>query len=163
MPDRRAEDIMTREVVTFTPETDLYDAMSVLLSKKFSGASVVDNVGVLVGVLSEKDCLRVIAGEIFEGLPEGRVGDYMSRDLVTVSPATSLFDIASLFLNRHFRRLPVIEEDGRLVGQISRRDVLWTIESMRESYLYPKQEHELDTENDGLGGVSSAMAHARGH
>ena len=161
MPNRKAEDIMTREVVTFTPETDLYEAMRVLLSWRFSGASVVDNAGILVGVLSEKDCLRVIAGEFLEGLPEGRVGDYMSRDLVTVSPSTSLLDIAALFLKRHYRRLPVIEEDGRLVGQISRRDVLWAIESMRESYLYPKQEQELDTSDDGMGGVSSAMAHAR--
>lgn len=162
MPNRKAEDIMTREVVTFTPETDLYEAMSVLLSRKFSGASVVDGAGILVGVLSERDCLRVIAGEVFDGLPEGRVGDYMSRDLITVSPSTSLFDIAALFLNRPIRRLPVVEEDARLVGQISRRDVLWAIESMREHYLYPKQKHELDTTNDGLGGVSSAMEKARG-
>lgn len=162
MPNRKAEDIMTREVVTFTPETDLYEAMSVLLSRKFSGASVVDSEGTLVGVLSEKDCLRVIAGEVFDGLPEGRVGDYMSRDLITVSPSTSLFDITALFLNRPIRRLPVVEEDARLVGQISRRDVLWAIESMREYHLHPKQEHELDTTNDGLGGVSSAMEKARG-
>jgi CBS domain-containing protein len=162
MPNRKAEDIMTREVVTFTPETDLYEAMSVLLARKFSGASVVDSAGTLVGVLSEKDCLRVIVGEVSEGLPEGRVGDYMSRDLVTVSPSTSLFDVAALFLERHVRRLPVVEEGARLVGQISRRDVLWAIDSMRKHYLYPKQEHKLDTTNDGLGGVSSAMAKARG-
>ena len=161
MPNRKAEDIMTRELVTFTPETDLYEAMSVLLSRRFSGASVVDSAGILVGVLSERDCLRVIAGELFEGLPEGRVGDYMSRDLVTVSPSTSLFDIVALFLNRPIRRLPVVDEDARLVGQISRRDVLWAIESMREHYLYPKQEHELDTKDDGPGGVSSAMKKAR--
>lgn len=162
MPYRKAEDIMTREVVTFTPETDLYEAMSVLLSRKFSGASVVDSEGALVGVLSEKDCLRVIAGEIFDGLPEGRVGDYMSRDLITVSPSTSLFDIVVLFLNRPIRRLPVVEEKARLVGQISRRDVLRAIESIREHYLYPKQEHELDTTHDGLQGVNSAMEKARG-
>ena len=59
-------------------------------------------------------------------------------------------------------RLPVVEEGARLVGQISRRDVLWAIESMRERYLYPKQEHELDTTDDGPGGVNSAMAKARG-
>lgn len=161
MPNRKAEDVMTREVVTFTPETDLYQAMGVLLTRKFSGASVVDSAGILVGVLSEKDCLRVIAGEVFDRLPEGRVGDYMSRDPITVSPSTSLYDIVALFLQRHVRRLPVVEEDARLVGQISRRDVLRAIESMRAHYLHPKQEHKLDTTNDGPGGVSSAMARAR--
>ena len=161
MPNRKAEDVMTREVVTFTPQTDLYEAMSVLLSREYSGASVVDSAGILVGVLSEKDCLRVIAGEVVERLPEGRVGDYMSRDSVTVSPSTSLYDIVAIFLNRHVRRLPVVERDARLVGQISRRDVLRAIESIRGHYLYPKQEHVLDTENDGPGGVSSAMALAR--
>ena len=161
MPNRRAEDVMTREVVTFTPETDLYSAMSVLLTREYSGASVVDSAGILVGVLSEKDCLRVIAGEVVERLPEGRVGDYMSRDPVTVSPSTSLYDIVAIFLNRHVRRLPVVGPDDRLVGQISRRDVLRAIESIRTHYLYPKQEHVLDTENDGPGGVSSAMALAR--
>ena len=161
MPNRKAEDLMTREVVTFTPETDLYEAMSVLLSKQYSGASVVDSAGILVGVLSEKDCLRVIAGEVVERLPEGRVGDYMSRDPVTVSPSTSLYDIVAIFLSRQVRRLPVVGPDDRLVGQISRRDVLRAIESIRTHYLYPKQEHVLDTENDGPGGVSSAMALAR--
>ncbi len=161
MSSRKAEDIMTRRVVTFTPETDVYEAMNVLSSRGFSGASVVDEQGILVGVLSEKDCLRVVTSEVFEGLPEGRVGDFMSRDLVTVSPSTSLFDIVGLFLNRHFRRLPVIGKDGRLVGQISRRDVLRTIESMREAFLYPKKEHQLNTKDEGLGGVSSAMKRAR--
>ena len=89
------------------------------------------------------------------------MGDYMSRDPVTVSPSTSLYDIVAIFLNRHVRRLPVVERDARLVGQISRRDVLRAIESIREHYLYPKQEHVLDSENDGPGGVSSAMALAR--
>ena len=51
MPNRKAEDVMTREVVTFTPQTDLYEAMSVLLLRQYSGASVVDSAGILVGVL----------------------------------------------------------------------------------------------------------------
>ena len=162
IPSHKAENIMIREVVVMTPEMDLYEAMRLLLSKRFSGAPVVDEAGVLVGVLSEKDCLRVLAGEVvLEGLPEGRVADYMSRDPVTVSPSTSLFDIVALFLDRHFRRLPVVEKGGRLVGQISRRDVLRAIESIREHYLQPKQEHEIDAEAEGLQGVHSAMEIAR--
>lgn len=136
--------------------------MSKLLSNGFSGASVIDSSGILVGVLSEKDCMRVVADEVFERLPEGFVGDFMSRSVTTVSPSTSFFDVVSLFLNRPFRRLPVVEKHGRLVGQISRRDVLRATESMRKEYLYPKQERVLETGGVGMGGVSSAMERARG-
>ena len=159
--DNKAEDVMTREVVALTSETDLHDAMSLLLNRRISGAPVVDEAGTLIGILSEKDCLRALAGEVaLKGSPEGRVADYMSPDPITVAPATSLFDVVALFLERHIRRLPVVD-DGRLVGQISRRDVLRAVDTMREHYLQPRPEHDLAREPEGSRGVHSAMTLAR--
>ena len=163
MPDRTtAAEIMTRSLITFTPETDVYTAMHTLLDKRISGAPVVDGHGKLVGVLSEKDCLRVLKAGAFDGLPEGRVGDYMSREVHTARPSTGLFDIVSFFLDRPYRRLPVVDDDGELVGQISRRDALRAIESIREnSFLYGSKEQSLK-DDDGMSGVDSAMRVARG-
>ena len=81
MPTRKAADIMTRSVVTLSPDMDVYGALQRLLKKKISGAPVVDLDGHLVGVLSEKDCLKVLTGEALDGLPEGKVSDYMTRSV----------------------------------------------------------------------------------
>ena len=160
MPHRVASDMMVRSVVTLSPATDIYGAMKILLKHRISGAPVVDDAGRLVGILSEKDCLRVLAGEAFDGLPEGRVGDYMTRDVESVGPGTSLFDIVRRFLDRAYRRLPVVDQDGRVVGQISRRDVVAAIESIHDnSYLYGSAGAAAPADGEG---VDSAMRLARG-
>ena len=160
MPTRNAADIMTRSVVTLAPDLDIYGAMQCLLKKKISGAPVVDSDGRLVGMLSEKDCLKVLAGEALDGLPEGKVSDYMTRSVESITPTTSIYDVVHNFLQLHVRRLPVVDQTGRVVGQVSRRDVLAAIESIRDnSYLYGTQERYLPKE--GMG-VDSAMRRARG-
>ena len=93
MPHRTAADIMARSVVTLSPDMDIYGAVQLLLKKEISGAPVVDPEGRLVGVLSEKDCLKVLAGGALDGLPEGKVSDYMTRSVESVTPTTSLYDI----------------------------------------------------------------------
>ncbi len=160
MPHRTAADIMARSVVTLSPGMDIYGAMQLLLKKKISGAPVVDPEGRLVGVLSEKDCLKVLAGGALDGLPEGKVSDYMTRSVESITPTTSIYDIVHGFLQAHFRRLPVVDQTGRVVGQISRRDVLVAIESIRDnSYLYGTEDKSPPKE--GMG-VDSAMRRARG-
>ena len=93
MPHRTAADIMTRSVVTLSPDMDIYGAVQLLLKKEISGAPVVGPEGRLVGVLSEKDCLKVLAGGALDGLPEGKVSDYMTRSVESITPTTSLYDI----------------------------------------------------------------------
>ena len=162
MPTRKAADIMTRSVVTLSPDMDIYGALQRLLKKKISGAPVVDLDGHLVGVLSEKDCLKVLTGEALDGLPEGKVSDYMTRSVQSITPTTSIYDIVDHFLQAHFRRLPVVDQAGRVVGQVSRRDVLKAIESIRDnSYLYGTQEKYPPKEGEGMR-VDSAMRRARG-
>ncbi len=116
-------EIMATSLVTLRPEQSIEEAIHLLLKHKVSGATVVNAAGAPVGVLSEKDCLRVLANDAFYKSTGGSVADYMSREITTINPDVELFHAAELFLNNPFRRLPVVE-GGRLVGQVSRRDVL---------------------------------------
>ena len=121
---------MARQLVTVHPDTDAYEAITLLLKHQISGMPVVDEAGKLVGILSERDCLRTLVDAEYHDWPTKLVKDLMSTDPVTVNPDTGIVKVAELFLNNKFRRLPVID-NGLLVGQISRRDVLRAIQEKR--------------------------------
>lgn len=163
MPTRTAQEIMTRSPTTLSPDTDIYKAIKTLLKKKISGVPVVDINGNLQGMLSEYDCLKVMTGEAFDGLPEGKVADYMSSPAQTVKAEARILDIVDRFLAKPIRRLPVVDKNGHLVGQISRRDVLEAIESIRDNtYLYGQKDEEIrPPSSDESRGVDSAMKSAR--
>lgn len=116
---------MTTEVISFTPDTPIEQAMNTLLHHNISGAPVLDEHRMLVGILSEKDCLRVILESAYYNEPpeSGKVADYMSHDVTTISADMDVLDVANYFLNSNFRRFPVVD-NGRLVGLVSRRDIL---------------------------------------
>ena len=161
MPDLTAAELMDEFVTTLSPDDDIYRAMDLLLKKKLSGAPVIDESKHLVGILSEKDCLRVVAAEAFESLPKGKVSDYMTKEVVTLSPRSTIYDVVDRFLRSSFRRLPVVDEREAFVGVVSRTRVVKTIASMKDNpSLYGTPEHFL-TEDEGLG-VDSAMRRARG-
>jgi CBS domain-containing protein len=120
---KRAKDIMTTKLVTVSPHMDVFQAIGYLLKHRISGAPVVEQ-GKLLGVISERYCMRVLIESAYEQLPTTEVGAFMDKDLGrTVPDDMDLLSIARIFLDTHYRRLPVLH-DGRLVGQISRRDVL---------------------------------------
>ncbi|MGX5220510.1 MULTISPECIES: CBS domain-containing protein [Pseudomonas] len=119
----KVRDYMTTHLVTFRAETDLFTAINRLLEHRIAGAPVVDSQGRLVGLISEGDCLRAtLSGAYYESIG-GTVGDYMSRNIETITPETSVIEVSERFLQGKLGRMPVIA-DGRLVGQISRSDVL---------------------------------------
>lgn len=118
------KDLMRKEVAALSPEMSIEDAINFLLKHGVSGAPVVDADHKLMGVLSEKDCLRIFANGAYNVLPGGLVNRYMSTNVMTVTPGTDLFTLADILLKNPFRRLPVVDGDGVLVGQVSRRDVL---------------------------------------
>lgn len=119
----KVRDYMTTHLVTFRAETDLFTAINRLLEHRISGAPVVDSQGRLIGLISEGDCLRAtLSGAYYESIG-GTVGDYMSRNIETIGPETSVIEVSERFLQGKLGRMPVIA-DGRLVGQISRSDVL---------------------------------------
>ena len=132
MDSLTAADIMARSEATLDPESDIYAAMERLLKGRLTGAPVVDDEGTLVGMLTERDCLKVMVDGALDGLPHGKVCDYMSSPAESITPTTSLYDVAHVFLTRSYRKLPVVDRDGRLIGQVSRRDILVAIESARD-------------------------------
>ncbi len=119
------KDYMATNLTTFTPEMEIFEAIKILTEYKISGASVVDDRGNLVGILSEKDCLKVVLqSTYYEDWVGGEVSEYMTKEIETVADTASVVDIADKFLKSSFKRYPVINEDGDLDGQISRSDIL---------------------------------------
>jgi CBS domain-containing protein len=156
-----AAELMDEFVTTLSPDSDIYAAMDVLLKKKLPGAPVIDDRRRLVGILSEKDCLKIVTAEAFEGLPKGKVSDYMTTEVMTLSPRSTIYDVVDRFLRSSFRRLPVVDDDQALVGVVSRTTIVKTIASMRDNpSLYGTPEHYLP--EDDSRGVDSAMRRARG-
>jgi CBS domain-containing protein len=125
MPDKTyARDFMRKQLVTVTPEMSVMDAVGVLLKNKFSGAPVLDDGGNLVGIMSELDCVNHISDAAMNGVPPKRVEDLMTRDVETVSPDATMLTLVHIFAQKRFRRVPVVDDSGRLLGQISRRDLM---------------------------------------
>ena len=123
----KVSEYMARNLTTFTPETKVFDALEILLKKHYSGAPVVDAGGQLVGVLSEADFMRVAIQGSYHEDTSGLVSDYMSTEVVTISPDLDLYSVAEMFIKYHYKRFPVVRGDT-LVGMISRRDVLRGVE-----------------------------------
>jgi CBS domain-containing protein len=102
---------------------DVLDAIHQLVTHRIAGAPVVDDHGNLVGMLSELDCMKIALTAGYHGEWGGPVSEFMTRSTQTVDAEMSIIDLAQLFLDSPYRRFPVMK-DNRLVGQISRRDVL---------------------------------------
>jgi len=116
-------DYMAVDLVLFRPEFEILHAMNTLLEKRLSGAPVVDEEGRLVGVLSKKDCLRAALNGAYYQEWGGQVAAYMSANPETLDADLDLVTAAEWFLNSDYRRFPMLR-GGKLVGQISRADIL---------------------------------------
>lgn len=125
----RAKDFMTTDLVVLRPETSVHAAMKLLMESEISGAPVVDARGSVVGILTEKDCLRAIFCASYHQEPGGSVADYMSRQVHTIDAEMDLLEVIELFLRGPYRRFPVLA-GTRLVGQLSRHDILHAVEAM---------------------------------
>jgi CBS domain-containing protein len=142
-----AKDLMTTAPVHVTPETSIGNAISLMLDRGISGLPVLDDAGVVCGILTEGDLLKRSALNLpTHALPETRdeaffqtylethgpaVGDCMSRNVISVGPETPLFDLVTLMRSHNVKRLPVLD-DGRLIGIVSRCDVIRAISMARD-------------------------------
>ena len=120
------KEFMAKQLITFQSDTPIETAMESFLENKISGAPVLDDQGKLVGVLSEKDCMRTLFESSYYNNLGGFVREYMSTNLKTINIHDTLSNVADEFIKSRFRRFPVMEGD-KLVGQISRRDILRAI------------------------------------
>jgi CBS domain-containing protein len=138
----RAADVMVRNVVTVRPETDVGDAVKLLIDRDISALPVVDAAGWLVGILSEADLIRrteintdkrpgwieslfgaAQQAEEYAKSHGKRVAEVMTENVVAVAEETPLSEIATIFERRRIKRVPVTR-DGRLVGIVSRSNLI---------------------------------------
>ena len=118
-----ARSLMVTRLVTLPPEMELFDAIGLLLRHRISGAPVVDADGTYLGSFSEKCCMQALLDAALDSLPDTSIASFIKDESPTIDEETDLLTIAHLFNTTHARRLPVLRA-GKLIGQISRRDVL---------------------------------------
>ncbi len=119
-----AREIMTARVECLHPGDSMREAVDWLLSKERSGAPVVDEHGKLVGVLSEYDCLEALRQACNERTPEDTVSSYMTKQVATVREETPVLEVCAQFSEMYWRRLVVVDGQGKVCGLIARRDLL---------------------------------------
>jgi len=124
-----ANDVMTRNITTISDDTEIRDAIRLLVEKNVTGLPVVDTEMRLIGIVTEKDLLNVlykknVRNKTVEGL--------MTRDIVSFDINDSLLDVYRCLMNNSFRRVPILSGD-KLVGIISRRDIIKFLSRKTES------------------------------
>lgn len=120
---------MDTETHALVQTDDIYEAVRAMIDAGVTGAPVVDDSGHLCGMISEYECLRLLTqGNAEADIPAGKVSDFMLTTYRTVSPAMDVYHVAGLFLAEpSTRRFPVVE-GARLVGVITRKDILRAVE-----------------------------------
>ncbi len=130
-------DYMTsiRKLITFKPETEISEAIKSLLENRITGAPVLNDKNEVVGLIDDKDCLKVLVASAYYNQPAEKdtVANYMSNVMKSISVHDNIVDIANTFLQTPYKRLLVMDDDRKLVGQISRRDILRAINELNTS------------------------------
>ncbi len=139
-----ASDFMSRAFVRVEPGMEIHEAIDLLLSRPISGAAVIEGDDILVGFLTDKDCLRVLSNEAWGPFAGGTVKDYMSPIKMSLTPRMDIFAVAHQFLNTQFSALPVVEE-GRIIGVLSRRNAVWAVQQLQKAVARRRirEEHVL--------------------
>ena len=124
---------MARNLITFSPDTEIMTVIDSLLDHKISGAAVLDDKGDICGLIDDKDCLNTLIDSAYYNQPVSmnKVANYMTNVYKTININSDIADVANMFIRSNFKRLLVIDDDGKLVGSISRRDVLRAIKEMK--------------------------------
>ncbi len=122
---------MDTTVPTLAPTTLVLDAVDFLLKHRVTGAPVVDEDSRLLGILTAKDCLKVVVHAPEPDNVQEHVADFMTKEVKSIPPNMDVYFAAGLFLKENFRRFPVVE-NGRLVGAITRVDMLRAIRANRD-------------------------------
>ena len=123
----RARTIMKTNVISIGKDTEIYEAIRIIAESNITGLPVVNGDQTIAGIITEKDMLRLLydSGDL-----PGTVEGFMTREVVCFDQEDSLLDIVECFVHNHFRRVPILDE-GKLVGIISRKDVIAYILELR--------------------------------
>ncbi|MCK5899137.1 MAG: CBS domain-containing protein [Methylococcales bacterium] len=114
---------MAKQIVTLKQDTEILAAINQLLSHRITSAPVLDDNGKLLGIFSEKDCIKVALETVYNKGITKNVSDYMLKDITTVDVDASIIELAEQFEKSDIRSYPVYD-GGKLVGMISRADIL---------------------------------------
>ena len=118
----KAKDIMTKDVVSVRRETPILEAVELLIQNEITGMPVVEDDMTLVGVITEKDVLRLFYAE--EDEKNKTVKDFMTRPAVSYNENDTLQSVCDFMMINYFRRVPVTSKEGKVVGIVSRPDVI---------------------------------------
>lgn len=130
MKTRKVAEIMTRVVVTVQPDMSLTDAIKVMLKNNVSAVPVVDAQQDLIGIITEYDIMNFA----FSGhAAETTVAEVMIHDVVTFTPDTDIETLVNFCAQRRMHRVPIIE-GRKVVGMVSRRDILREIDRLYSEY-----------------------------
>ena len=123
MTEERIDSVMQKDIIRLTPETAIRDAVAALVNKKAPLASVLDDTGTLIGVITQRDCFRSALNASYYRQWRGSAKDYMTTEVETLDASTDFVTAAQAFLDRPYRAYPVLR-DGELVGVLRRTDLL---------------------------------------
>jgi len=123
---------MATALITFTPDTDILEVIRTFLKKNISGAPVLNEKKEVVGLIDDKDCLRLLIDGVYHNEPIAniKVESYMTSVMKVIDVSANVVDAAKIFLETKYKRLLVINEEGKLIGQISRADILKAIDTI---------------------------------
>jgi len=118
-------DYMSTKLITFKPDQRIEQVIDTLIKYRISGAPVVNEKNELIGVISEGDCIKHISESRYYNMPmeNKTIADHMVKNVETIDGNMNIFDAANKFLEAKRRRFPIVE-NGKLVGQISQKDIL---------------------------------------
>lgn len=121
----KVSDYMTTNLITFTANQSIESVMQALIKHRISGGPVVDANKKLIGIISEGDCIKQISESRYYNMPmqDQTIEKHMAKNVDTIDGNMNIFDAASKFLATKRRRFPIVE-NGKLVGQISQKDIL---------------------------------------
>ena len=128
------EDIMSRNLIVFKPEETIHEVMKKFIKYRISGGPVVNEKGDLIGVISEADCMKEVSESRYFNLPilDKSVSNFMTTNVDTIDASKTIFEAASNFFKTSRRRFPVMEKN-KLVGQISRKDIVIATLNMKSN------------------------------
>ena len=134
LPLPHIEKLIRTDVITVNPELSIHKAIELFVENKISGAPVLDDKGLLVGMISEKDCLGVLIAETMHEVTACSVSHYMSTKNILKAPQNiGILDLAILFRDHSFRHLPVVSHKNEFKGMISRVCILGALDEYNKN------------------------------
>ena len=129
--------IMESNVIIVRKDTSIYKAVEALKKYNITALPVVDEEGIIAGIISEKDVLKLIYSQTDIN---ATVEDYMTKEIIAFRETADILEVCECLINNHFRRVPIVTEDGKIAGIVSRKDIIkYILEPIKTAGTAPIQ------------------------